>query len=65
MGTEYIESIRNLPKDFDNIELSEGRGDPEAPPHRKDDPAVISAMRGNKAMIVVEPDTCNAVKDAR
>jgi hypothetical protein len=60
--TEYIASIRELASDFDDYRMCEGDGDPEAPPHRTDDPYVIAAMRGEPATINVERDKRNAIK---
>jgi hypothetical protein len=59
---EYIASIRELANDFDQYRSVEGNGDPEAPPHRKDDPAVITAMRGLPASISVTSDEGNVRK---
>jgi hypothetical protein len=42
---EYYESILELARDFELYRLEHGDGDPEAAPHRKDDPGVINAMR--------------------
>jgi hypothetical protein len=62
---EYCESIRQLAFDFDAYRAEQGDGDPEAPPHRKDDPHVIAAMRGNPTMIAVRPDKSNVAKESR
>lgn len=59
---EYIASIRELAEDFEGYRAAEGNGDPEAPPHRRDDSAVIAAMRGLPAMISVTPDEGNVRK---
>lgn len=59
---EYVASIRDLADDFRDYCVQEGTGDPEAPPHRTDDPAVIAAMRGTGATISVRPDTHNVKK---
>lgn len=53
---EYVNSILDLANDFDAYRTREGNGDPEAPPHRKDDPATLEAMRGNRSTISVVPD---------
>ena len=60
---EYIASVRELADDFEAYRQDQGCGDPEAPPHRKDDPAVIAAMRGCSAAIVVRPDKGNVEKE--
>lgn len=59
---EYVSSIRELAGDFLAYRMQQGDGDPEAPPHRKDDPAVVSAMRGVSATIFVRPDAENKLK---
>lgn len=59
---EYVASIRELADDFVSYCTQEGTGDPEAPPHRTDDPNVIEAMRGNEATIAVRPDHQNVPK---
>lgn len=52
---DYIASIRELADDFERYRHQEGLGDPAAPPHRKDDPEVLRAMRGEPATIAVRP----------
>lgn len=52
---EYIASLRELADDFDRYRESAGNGDPDAPPHRKDDPAVIAAMTGHPSTIQTRP----------
>jgi hypothetical protein len=60
---EYVESVRDLAKiDFPAYLRAQGPGDPEAPPHRTDNPAVIAAMRGTKAIIEVVRDKGNVAK---
>jgi hypothetical protein len=59
---EYVASIRERITDFNDYLLEHGRGDPEAPPHRKDDPDVIQAMRGETVTISVARDIRNARK---
>lgn len=49
----YVASIRELAKDFVAYRLQEGNGDPDAGPHRKDDPDVIAVMRGANDTIYV------------
>lgn len=61
LDPEYIASIRELADDFESYREREGNGDPDAPPHRKDDPAVLCAMRGGIVVIGVRPST-NQVK---
>jgi hypothetical protein len=59
---EYVQSIRELAQDFREYMVREGAGDPEAPPHRKDDPYVIDAMRGQPSVLTVKPDKRNYPK---
>ncbi len=42
---EYVQSIRELADDF---VLRKGKGDPDAPPHRVDNPAILALMRRKK-----------------
>lgn len=60
---EYVASIRELATDFYSYCQKEGRGDPEARPHRTDDPRVIAAMLGEPSTINVERDRQNTVKN--
>jgi hypothetical protein len=41
----YCDSVRELAEDFNTYRLRAGDGDPDAAPHRKDDPAVLGLMR--------------------
>ncbi len=59
---EYADSIMELAGDFERYRAEQGDGDPDAPPHRKDNPNVISAMRGGGALIAVRPDRRNEPK---
>ena len=58
----YCDSIAELADDFEAYRADQGNGDPEAAPHRKDDPAVIAAMRGLDMTIKVRRDTENKPK---
>jgi hypothetical protein len=60
---EYVASIRELADDFLAYRAEQGDGDPEAAPHRVDDPNVIEAMRGHEATITVVRDTRNVAKN--
>jgi hypothetical protein len=62
LDLEYARSVRELADDFNAYRLDQGNGDPDAPPHRKDDSHVIAAMRGNATMIAVRPDKGNTPK---
>ena len=65
VDAEYVASIRELAADFTAYREREGNGDPEAPPHRKDDQAVIAAMRGHEAIIAVKRDARNVSKERK
>ena len=62
LDQEYVRSILDLAEDFERYRLAQGDGDPDAPPHRVDDPSVIDAMRGHQATIIVTPDRKNVAK---
>jgi hypothetical protein len=53
LDPEYVASIRELADDFEARVKAiasgemQGKADPDAPPHRKDNPAIIEMMRGN------------------
>lgn len=59
---EYCDSILALADDFESYRQLHGEGDPEAPPHRTDDPSVIAAMRGEDTIITVRRDKRNVPK---
>lgn len=59
---EYIASVIELADDFERYRIEQGNGDPEAPPHRKDNPNVIRAMRGIASTFAVMPDKGNTTK---
>ncbi len=47
---EFIADVRRLAQEFEDFCAAHGKGDPDAPPHRKDDPETIEKMRlGNSA----------------
>lgn len=54
---EYVASIVELADDFERYRSEEGEGDADAPPHRKDDPDVLRAMRGSDATITAWQST--------
>jgi hypothetical protein len=62
MDYEFVASIIELAGDFHRYRLDEGNGDPDAPPHRVDDQAVIRAMRGEDVCICVRRDRRNVPK---
>ena len=53
---EFVESVRELAKDFEVYRTETGNGDPDAGPHRQDLLSVIQAMRHEPAVIFVKPD---------
>lgn len=44
----YVKNIYELADEFDHYRIIHGTGDPDAPPHRKDDPAIIERMLSGK-----------------
>lgn len=40
----YVADIRELAEEFDRYQASYGSGDPDAPPHRRDDPDTVAQM---------------------
>lgn len=49
---DYGRSILELAEDFQKYRAAEGDGDPEAGPHRVDDPNVIDVMRGGDGEVL-------------
>lgn len=45
LDPQYVEDIRQLAEHFEDFLLKHGKSDPDAPPHRADDPATIEKMR--------------------
>lgn len=65
MDKEFVASIRELACDFEAYRKEHGDGDPDAPPHRTDDPAVLAAMRHGLCShigLTVRPDRFNVKK---
>lgn len=42
---EYVQSLYELAFDFETYRIAHGNGDPDAGPHRTDNPVIIDAMR--------------------
>lgn len=42
MNAEYADAIEDLAGRFEEYRRTHGNGDPDAPPHRVDDPSVVS-----------------------
>ncbi len=51
MDLAYVQSIRELSVEFAAYPGKEGYGDPDAAPHRKDDPEIIEVMRGKDGLV--------------
>lgn len=45
MDADYVADIRNLADEFRRWRNEHGEGDPDAPRHRVDDPAIVARMR--------------------
>lgn len=45
MDPEYCDDLRGLANDMDEYRAEHGEGDPDAPPHREDDPEVIARFK--------------------
>ena len=48
MDPQYVSDVRALADQFDAYRVANGRGDPDASLHRKDDPNVVLAMLTGK-----------------
>lgn len=44
MDPQYVADVRALAYEYINDSVKLGRGDPDAPPHRKDDPETVAKM---------------------
>lgn len=44
MDDDYVESIFALANEFEAYRAKHGDGDPDAPPHRTDDPSIVAIM---------------------
>lgn len=53
MDPAFAEDIESLASEFEAYRFAEGPGDPDAKPHRKDDPDVVSAMSGRARLLCV------------
>jgi hypothetical protein len=49
MDTKYVSDLRKLADEFEDYRHIYGEGDPDAPPHRKDNPDIIEKMRTGKS----------------
>lgn len=43
---QYVSDVRRMAAEFEDFRWMQGAGDPDAPPHRKDDPATVARMAG-------------------
>ncbi len=64
MDPDYCQSIRDLAGDFAAYRGQEGSGDPDAAPHRIDNPTIIALMSGEKRHggVYLERDQRNVTK---
>lgn len=55
----YVADVRRMAGEFAAYCAMNGRGDPDAPPHRKDDPATLAKMRSTSksAMMKIKTNT--------
>lgn len=64
---DYVTSLRELANEFEIYRLQNGPGDPDAPPHRPDDPAVVQVMRdcaGGRIFITAAWDEAQVDREA-
>lgn len=45
MDLEYVADLDQLANEFEAYRAEHGEGDPDAPPHRQDDPEIIARWR--------------------
>lgn len=45
MDPDFVQSVRELSLEFAEYRQHQGAGDPDAPPHRTDEPMVLAMMR--------------------
>mgnify|MGYP001584844172 FL=1 len=45
MDLAYCEDVYNMARDWEEYQRKHGTGDPDAPPHRTDDPETIAEMQ--------------------
>lgn len=62
LDPEYAKSVREIANDFEAYREVHGSGDPDAPPHRKDDPGILEVMRGSHKKVYLIPDKGNIKK---
>jgi hypothetical protein len=46
---DYVHDIRAMADEWDDFRMEKGPGDPDAQPHRQDDPAVIAEMKKGRS----------------
>jgi len=46
MDPDYVLDVLQLAEEFEDWRATHSQGDPDAPPHRKDDPATVAKMQG-------------------
>ena len=47
LDSSYVNDIRILADEFEAYRLTEGEGDPDAPPHRTDDPEIAETLKNH------------------
>lgn len=57
LDPEFVKSVRELAEDFDTYRFKYGNGDPDAPPHRTDNPSVLAMMRGERDLTAYDDGT--------
>ena len=63
---DYVDSIREEAAKFEQYREEHGQGDPEAAPHREDDPSVVQVMRdcaGGRVFIAAAWDADQARRE--
>ena len=43
--SQFVADVRKMVVEFETYRRDHGTGDPDAPPHRKDDPLVVAKMK--------------------
>jgi hypothetical protein len=51
MDPAYAEDLRGQADDWDAYRREHGEGDPDAPPHRKDNPHVVSLLKAGSERV--------------
>lgn len=64
---EYVASVREAAEDAERYRSRQGPGDPDAPPHRRDNPKIIDLMAGRQraVAVIITRDQDNKPKEAK